>query len=159
MNKILYVKCDLFEYIEGQQNIIIPHVVNNQGAFGSGFVVPLGKRFPEAKSEYFKWVNQINYPWMNFVPFELGNIHVVEADINNDIWVVHMCAQTLCGNRPLFYNKLVDCMESVACGIQQEEIVAPKFGSGLAGGNWNIIEELINDCWIRKGIKVTICEL
>jgi hypothetical protein len=27
------------------------------------------------------------------------------------------------------------------------EIHAPKFGSGLAGGNWNFISELINDVW------------
>jgi hypothetical protein len=27
------------------------------------------------------------------------------------------------------------------------EIHSPKFGSGLAGGNWNFIEELIKDIW------------
>ena len=37
------------------------------------------------------------------------------------------------------------------------QIHAPKFGSGLAGGNWNFISCLIEDIW--DGIPVFIYDL
>jgi hypothetical protein len=78
-----------------------------------------------------------------------------------------MCAQTLGGYRPLFYNHLAKCMDDLASFITNErdewhdisEIVCPRFGSGLAGGNAVFIEELIKDCWVKEGISVTICEI
>jgi hypothetical protein len=30
------------------------------------------------------------------------------------------------------------------------------FGSALAGGDWRFIEELITDCWLVRGIQVTV---
>jgi hypothetical protein len=35
-------------------------------------------------------------------------------------------------------------------------IHAPTFGAGLAGGNWNKIEQIIKDEIVNRGIKVTI---
>jgi hypothetical protein len=34
------------------------------------------------------------------------------------------------------------------------QIHAPKFGSGLAGGNWNFIEELIKDIWLNIPVMI-----
>jgi hypothetical protein len=31
------------------------------------------------------------------------------------------------------------------------------FGSALSGGNWDFIENLIEDIWLIKGINVHIC--
>ena len=39
------------------------------------------------------------------------------------------------------------------------EIHAPKFGSGLARGDWDVIEALIVEAWDNEGIPVTIYEL
>jgi hypothetical protein len=36
------------------------------------------------------------------------------------------------------------------------EIHAPKFGSGLAGGNWNFIENLIEDIWIDIPVYIYV---
>jgi hypothetical protein len=58
--------------------------------------------------------------------------------------------------RPLNYGALVYCMNQVRSYIKdlesntemsRIEIHAPKFGSGLAGGNWNFISDLIEDIW------------
>jgi hypothetical protein len=38
-------------------------------------------------------------------------------------------------------------------------IHAPKFGSGLAGGYWPDIEDMIVRQWIKKDISVTIYSL
>jgi hypothetical protein len=34
------------------------------------------------------------------------------------------------------------------------EIHAPKFGSGLAGGNWNFISDLIEDIWGKYNVFI-----
>jgi hypothetical protein len=34
------------------------------------------------------------------------------------------------------------------------EIHAPKFGSGLAGGNWNFISDLIEDIWSKHTVYI-----
>lgn len=68
---------------------------------------------------------------------------------------------------PLRYISLVKCMIKVASWIKQEtarypdrlfSIHSPKFGSELAGGNFDFILELIREIWIEQGINVTIYE-
>ena len=39
-------------------------------------------------------------------------------------------------------------------GADKIEIHCPKFGSGLAGGDWKFIEYLINDIWSRHIVVV-----
>jgi hypothetical protein len=38
-------------------------------------------------------------------------------------------------------------------------IIAPMFGSGLAGGDWGIIKQLIHEHWLDENIDVTITTL
>jgi hypothetical protein len=54
--------------------------------------------------------------------------------------------------RPLNYEALVKCMVDVRNYIQSSDkdkvqIHCPKFGSGLAGGNWSFIKDIIDDVW------------
>jgi hypothetical protein len=154
------IQGDLFSAIAQMpdKNIIIPHVTNDQGGWGSGFVLPLAKNFPLAEHAYrtqpYYMMGEVD-----FVPIRDGEVITR--------YVVNMCAQTLggrnTGERDLKYQKLAECMERVATfwkGLKAEgeswEIVCPKFGSGLAGGNWEFIKELIDDCWLKRGINVTV---
>ena len=172
---IKYRYGDLFEIEKTfDEPIVIAHVCNNQGKWGSGFVIPLGRKYPLAKYEYLDWYHEhaetpdyqkkvTGLPYKTIVYedvfFELGNLQVVEV-YPDKRYVANMVAQELGGFRPLFYNHLCKCMDEVANLIKDEElpnkIIAPQFGAGLAGGNWHIIKELINDCWCRNGIDVTI---
>jgi len=149
MAKLEYVKCDLFKYIKTiNKPTIIAHVCNNRGKWGAGFVIPLEKNYPKAKEKYIKY----------YYCYGLGETQLVQVE--KDIAVANMIAQTLGGKRPLYYNHLSSCMDRVAEIISADEIIiCPKFGSGLAGGNWNFIEELIQDCWIRRDIEVKVCYL
>lgn len=152
---INYVEGDLFAGINDTKNpIILPHIVNSKGAWGAGFVIPLAKHFPAAREQYLSWFqDRYNSPT---IPFELGNVQFVKRD---NIYIANMLAQTLGGSRPLYYNHLINCMEEVgeAALNANAEIIAPLFGSSLAGGNFDFIKELIYDCWIRdRKIKVTI---
>ena len=156
---INYIRGDIFDFIKDKENIILPHVVNNKGGFASGFVIPLTKHFPKAKESYMEWFNNRNTDIGLENRLLLGNVNFVK--LKSKIILAHMCAQTLGGNRPLFYNKLVDCMDKVAekAVLYHYEIHTVQFGAGLGGGNWEFIHELIEDCWNRRGIDTTIYHL
>lgn len=176
---IQYIEGDLFASLEEDTDpgtIILPHVCNNRGAFGAGFVVPLADKFPSVMYAYLDWYDRkifksvkdclVEYSSPNFGPGQVQFIEVVKKDTDNRrprIIVANMIAQNLGGKRPLSYKYLIQCMEHVEkkvfmCGCMDSEgvssedagyvrIVAPMFGSGLAGGDWNFIEKLIEDCW------------
>lgn len=143
------IQGDLFKYIpeNPQQIIIIPHVVNNIGAWGSGFVVPLGGKYPKCKEHYLN--NQHLY--------QLGDTCTIWVDPN--IFVANMCAQNELKSAsnpvPLKYEHLVTCMvdvrdyvmHNIPHGFYSKEIWCPMFGSDRAGGDWNLIYKLIEEIW------------
>lgn len=151
---IKYIEGDMFpdlKNLKDDEFVLLPHVCNDKNAWGKGFVIPLGKNYPKAKELYLK-----HKPILGATQF---------IQVEKNLIVCNMVAQTLGGVRPLYYNHLVACMEKVTECIfigKQDwpdktiRIVAPAFGSNLAGGNWTFISELINDCWIDRGIDVTI---
>ena len=185
--KIKYVEGDLFDPILAYKKsgtILVPHVVNCKGAFGAGFVVPLARTFPVVRERYIEWADSKGYDIAHsknphfglgqtqFVLAQEGTSVTAHTVVVQDgislsakqetipfIYVCNMCAQTLGGPRPLFYNHLVACMEQVAeFSLKHESprIVCPLFGSDLAGGSLEVILPLIQDIWTRKNIPVTI---
>jgi hypothetical protein len=157
---IEHINGDLFENLplDKEVQIIIPHIVNDIGAWGSGFVVPLGKHFPFSKECYLK----------HYELHQLGDvqwINILEHDPENlaDIAVMNMFAQSgivskSTGNRkyvnqkPIRYEALVTCLRTVNTNAQMYvsagtavEIHAPAFGSLRSGGCWPFIHELIEE--------------
>ena len=119
---------------------IIAHIVNDQGGWGRGFVLALSQRWPELRRRYKLWSQTQE--------FVLGNINSTWVEPN--IYVVDMLAQKGYYNRitnpvPLDYEALRSCLIKLndLSIILNSSIHMPKIGSGLAGGNWNTIEELI----------------
>lgn len=145
---IKYIEGDLFGPVKATKDkfIILPHVCNDQNAWGAGFVVPLRKHFPEA---------EVRYRQMSLILGTVGT--VLAGDLSGNVMICNMIAQTLGGKRPLFYNHLARCMDQVAEVVKHAqtyqrlpvEIHAPAFGSALAGGDWYVISQLIEDCWLR----------
>lgn len=181
--KLKYVMGDLFELAPldgagggGFKTVCIPHICNDQGAWGAGFVVPLGDKFPDAKDSYLSWHSNGRYNKNTDgerVSFELGAAQMVHID-HQPVIVANMIGQEGTGpddrgNPPIRYTELAKAMMSVFWYFQGDleddgdfhnwEIHAPKFGSGLAGGDWNIIEGLIKTAWIEEGVDVTIYSL
>ena len=137
------IQGDLFAALPTDRNVIIPHVCNNIGGWGAGFVVPLSRKWPRTKTEYYK-KNKLD-------GLKLGQVQFVKVE--DKIIVANMIAQEgLIGPTnpvPLKYEALEACLEQVADYAKtfdtegNLEIHAPKFGSGLAGGDWNKIEPII----------------
>jgi hypothetical protein len=166
---IEYIKGDLFKSLKEKPNdleVLVPHVVNNRGQMGSGFVVPLMGMFPKLKQEYIDVCNK-----RDFFQLGLGGLAYFHHDksVSETIVVANMFAQNGTireeGNtKPLKYHWLSKAMDYVGkrChgnGIKPE-IWAPKFGSGLSAGNWQIIEAIIEDCWVwNHELTVKVFEL
>ena len=149
--EIKYVKGNLIEalpYWSGKK-VIVPHIVNNVGKFGSGFAAAVMKTYPIVRSEYIDWIGYI-----------MGAVQFVK--INDNLQFANMVGQMGTigpkNPKPIKYLALANAMELVAKEFPRryEEIVCPKFGSGLANGNWEFIEELIEEIWIERNIIVTV---
>lgn len=136
--------------------VIIAHVCNDIGAWGAGFVVPLGRRWPAAKDQYEKWHR-------SGALFELGRIAVVS--VGDNVWVANMIAQhgvrRRRGEVPLRYDALAVCLEKLAGrAVELEATVAmPRIGAGLAGGDWERISALIEEHVCGAGVPVVVYDL
>lgn len=137
--------------------VIIPHVCNNIGLFGAGFALDLKNKFPIVATN-FELLGKKT---------KLGYVQYVEVLKNHNyghkLIIANMIAQNKTisyhNKRPLNYESLVKCMIDIRNyinGIDSDtiEIHCPKFGSGLAGGNWLFIQDLINDVW--NNIQITV---
>jgi hypothetical protein len=134
--------------------VIVPHVCNNVNAFGAGFAGQVADIYPQVKANFHMLGQQAKLGHTQFINVKS------DQKYRHSIIFGNMIAQNKLINtnnkRPLNYGALVYCMNQVrsyAKELQKNsensrvEIHAPKFGSGLAGGNWNFIEELIRDIW------------
>jgi hypothetical protein len=93
----------------------------------------------------------------------LGNIHSV--GLREDLTLVSLVAQHGFGKPTsgprLRYGALFSALEKVAelARAQGATVHMPKIGTGEAGGNWNIIEGIIQEALISRGLKVTVYNL
>lgn len=170
-NNIVYSKNDIvqaaIERLNSSNNpatIFIPHVCNNINLFGAGFAKYIGDKFPIVKENFHLLGNKANLGHTQYISVASNNLSKTK------IFICNMIAQNSIispkNNRPLNYGSLVFCMNDIRnkiAALSQDnindikyEIHAPKFGSGLAGGNWNFIENLIEDIWTDLPIYVYI---
>ena len=155
-----YEQGNVLSYFDKSKVIVIPHICNNIGGWGSGFVLSLSKKWPQhlkllsPEYRYRTWYRNGFEEYSG--PFGLGQIQICVPQKN--VHVINMIAQNgvkTNNDKPIKYEALVYCMRQVQRYIDslnasstsstQVEIQCPKFGSGLAGGNWSFIEELINE--------------
>jgi hypothetical protein len=144
----------------------VPHVCNDVGGYGSGFVAALNKRWPSPRDEYREWFTKKSYNLKGNsatkVNFELGQVQFVGVEPRTIICNMigqHMTGSDENGGPCIRYLALANAMNrvrKVISRVENSEIHAPMFGSGLAGGNWEFIEALINELWCSYDIPVTI---
>jgi hypothetical protein len=156
MAKLQYKVGNLFNNIPENEKVIIAHIVNNEKKMGAGFVIPLMKKFPTLKEQYIKASEK--YPKEDL----LGKVFYYKEEDN--VIVANMFAQDGVGYNtdilhPLRYDALELCMLNTALMVKAKDvkqILAPKLGRGLAGGNWTVIEAMIKEFWVKKDIDVTV---
>jgi len=160
MTKIRYVKGDATQPIGDGRKLLI-HCCNNcqPGKWGSGFVMAISRVWKEPEVQYRKW----SRGHAKGPKFELGAVQFVKVE--DDIVIGNMLGQEGIkkkgGHPPIRYSAIAKCLEKVkkAALSNDASVHAPKFGADRAGGNWNIIEQHINDILCENDIEVTIYEL
>ncbi len=157
MGNIKYVTGDATSpYGDGFK--VIVHVCNNIGAWGAGFVLSLSKRWTAPELSYREMKHR-----------DLGMVDFVQ--VQDDIAVANLIGQEGTISRsvsnlpPVRYvaierglNELV-AINSYRHDDDKISVHMPRIGSGLAGGNWNIIETIIDETLCKAGIEVTVYDL
>jgi hypothetical protein len=154
--------------VNSQENgatVFVPHVCNNIDLFETGFAAQVAEKYPNVKTDY-------HLLGRNFLSANLGYCQIIkvyeEPKYRHKLFFINMIAQNGIKNysnpRPLNYFALGQSMYKISQYIHMNtgfleknekiEIHCPKFGSGLAGGNWNFISELINDIWGKFFVTV-----
>ena len=156
-----YVEGDLFNHVPAQDDTItiIAHVCNNIGAWGAGFVIPLARRYPNARTLYHEASGDLKLGWTQFVTSDDGK--VVVANMVGQEGVGPTFDENDKMIPPIRYDALSSCMKAVrdsALLYQQSgkkvRIACPMFGAGLAGGDWPTIENMIVEIW--GGLDTTV---
>lgn len=145
---IKYVKGDATKPI-GEGHKILIHICNNQGGWGAGFVLALSKKWKLPEQKYRLWYkSQEN--------FQLGEVQFV--GVGGETTVANMLAQDGYGGVAVKYNSLRECLKKVHdfAVSHKASIHAPKIGSKLGGGDFNVISKIIEEELCEKDIDVTI---
>jgi O-acetyl-ADP-ribose deacetylase (regulator of RNase III) len=151
--KLTYVKGDATNPV-GPGKKIIAHVCNNYGGWGAGFVLAISKKWPSPEKVYRDSAFYTN--------LELGTTQFVS--VSETITVANMIAQNgfVSKNNPvaISYADLRLCLFDVMVRARHEgaSVHGPKFGAGLGGGDWKVIEKIIQEELVSKGVPVTIYE-
>lgn len=125
---------------------IIAHVTNNCGQWGAGFVLALDRAFgPAPKRDYLASDK------------ELGE--TVYTPVTGGL-LASMCAQDNTRVYPPFvrYGYLAWCLfelESEAKG-SGKIVQMPRIGSGIGGGDWGVIEGILQDVFGESSVDCYI---
>ncbi|MEY9864199.1 O-acetyl-ADP-ribose deacetylase (regulator of RNase III) [Catenulispora sp. GAS73] len=137
---------------------IVAHVCNDAGGWGKGFVVAVSRRWREPEAAYRLWYRERA---MN--DFALGAVQLVP--VAEDLFVANMIGQhgdrPRPGNPPVRYAAIETAL--TALGGRALDLGAtvhmPRIGCGLAGGQWELIEPLIEERLAARGVAVTVYDL
>ncbi len=137
---------------------VIVHVCNDIGGWGRGFVLAISARWPEPEEAYLRW-----HAERESNDFELGAVQLVPVE--NDLWVANLVGQRdiIAGpdGPPVRYDaieaglaELTDEANAMGAGVHM-----PRIGCGLAGGDWEQVEAIIERTLVAGGVAVTVYDL
>lgn len=150
---IEYKKGDLLDVTEG----VIVHGCNMLGVMGAGVAKAISEKYPDC---YARYKLALEDPWQK--P-KLGTI-IWWIDKTEKLFIANGLTQETCGGdssiRYANYVAIANVFRLVMSSNTgyESDIHFPKIGAGLANGDWNIIEQIINDsdphdkyrkvCWV-----------
>jgi len=159
MTEINYVTGDATSpFGGGNSKKIIVHVCNNvegRGAWGAGFVMALSKKWKAPEATYRGMKHR-----------DLGEY--ILTPVEDDIDVCNLIGQegTIKSNvtlnmPPIRYVAIETALKKLAMELIGGDYTVhmPRIGSGLAGGNWKIIETIIEETLCKAGVSVTVYDL
>ena len=124
-------------------DLVIAHGCNATGVMGSGVAKQVKEKYPNAFADYNAYCKH------NPVSITLGtNVYSTQPDGKT---IVNCITQEFYGRamgiKFVSYDAVDKCFADLAeyCDTYKiENISMPKIGAGLGGGNWSVIEAIIN---------------
>ncbi len=165
--------------LEGDDPIVLAHIVNDRGGWGKGFVLAVSRRWREPENAYRTWAHG-RRAWGNddasgtdlstvTGPFGLGEVQFVEVNDpkrahlqNPSAWVANMVAQhgyrTASNLEPLDYDALARCLDRVATFAADYKAVIhmPRIGCGLAHGRWERVQPIIEAILVCHEVRAVV---
>jgi len=144
---VKYVNGDLFD----SDANILAHGCNTVGGYGSGVAKLMAENFPAAKMSYYNKYNGEGW--------KLGDVQFVL--VGSLKYVVNCATQQEYYPRNRVhadYDAIRTCMEKVKnfAKVGGLTIAIPKIGAGLAGGDWNTIEAILNEVFTDYDVTVFV---
>ena len=149
----------MIEYRKGNlldvQSGIIVHGANAQGVMGSGVALAIKNKYPGAYANY-KEYQRINGE------LHLGSFSCVH--VNSDLIICNAITQQFYGRdgkRYVNYWALGKVFTEIFIAAKEMNAIVhfPKIGAGFGGGDWNIIEQILNDVPLSENVKQICWEL
>jgi O-acetyl-ADP-ribose deacetylase (regulator of RNase III) len=142
---INYVKGDLFS----TDADIIAHGCNCRGGYGSGVAGIMAKKFPKARQYYLDKHQEDGW--------ELGDVQFVK--VYGERYIANCATQDEYYPRNKChadYDAIRICMMRVKdfAIANNMKIAIPKIGAGLAGGDWNVIEQILKEVFSDYDVTV-----
>lgn len=120
----------------GSDAYVIVHGCNCRGAFGAGVAAQVAKRYPHVKEAYMSKYRSEGW--------KLGDVQFVP--LSNHQFIANCGTQDRYGGPGVHvdYDAIETCMQKVKEFASGRPVAMPKLGAGLARGDWNRIEAIIN---------------
>lgn len=145
---INYIRGDLFNSTAD----ILAHGVNCRGGYGSGVAKAMANKYPKSKDMYLEKFEEDGWKLgdVQFVRVVGGKI-IANCATQDKYWPRNVCNAD--------YPAIRTCMHKVKeyAKAGGYSVAIPKIGAGLAGGDWNIISEIIAEAF--SDYEVTVYEL
>jgi hypothetical protein len=122
-------------------------------------VLALSKRWKEPEARYYAWHDE--HP--GNPAFRLSEVQFVP--VGGDIEIANMLAQRDFPSRhracALDYYALRNCLKTVAVRALTigASVHMPRIGCGIAGGDWQLVSQIIDEDVIPAGVPVTVYDL
>lgn len=144
---ITYKSGDLLNVKTG----VIAHGCNAQGVMGSGVAKQIKAKYPQAYLDYLK----------DYQTYSDTMRTISLTAVSKNLWIANCVTQRYYGTDPhtvyVSYPSIECCFTQLKASFSVGDVTIhiPKIGAGLANGDWNIIETIINKhgpekvtCWV-----------
>ena len=120
---------------------IIAHGCNDKGVMGAGVALAIKNKWPKAYVSYKLFCDDREN--------QTGIVHWFSINPLPQRWIANCIIQQAFGSgKQVSYDAVDDCMIQICNSAVSRNPVAsvamPKIGAGLGGGNWEVIEAIIN---------------
>lgn len=148
------VSGDLLDALDNRDVDVIGHIVNCQGVMGSGIAKSIKERYPAVYEEYKAFYNDVGNS--RRLLGRSQECYISESPIDSrSVFNLHAQLDYGTYKRQLNYGALGSCLFQMEQDTKGAVVGFPYLlGCGLAGGDWNIVLEMIEFYFKDHTVKI-----